>query len=254
MERKVLIAAPIGDGKEYSINEWLQWIADQTYNDVDVALCVNGRSEQSLRRKLALLSMCEINGKKIKLLRLNYKDTHTLKMRLSYSRDIIREYAIRQEYDYVLWLDTDTIPVFKDTIKQLIKHGKHCISGVYFYKGTTQSVIIDKETGTNMRLEKIQDAIDYDKLVEVWGFGFGCVLTSKKALEAADFDYNYKKEDWTEDFVFCDKLATKGITRWVYPRIICKHFHKKEFTIENEAGHAEGEPAHEDKYEDSNKG
>jgi hypothetical protein len=228
---KVLIAAPIGDGKEYSINEWFKWISEQPYEDYDVCLCVNGKSAESVAAKKAMLEEVRINDRPLIVLELPYDQYHTTKHRLAYSRDIIRSFAIEKDYDYLFWLDTDTIPVILDAIPFLIAQDKDVISGLYFYKGTKQSVIIDKDTLTNVQYSRIQELVGSGEVVKVWGFGFGCLLMSKAVLDKFSFDYTYKYEDWSEDFIACELLEKAGIDRWFYARVICKHYHANDFRV-----------------------
>lgn len=228
---KVLIAAPIGDGKEYSINEWLQWIADQPYKNYDVVLCVNGKTPENIEKKCSMLKECLINDRPITILKLPYDQYHTTKHRLAYSREKIREYAINGGYDYLLWLDTDTIPFIMDAIQLLINQEKEVISGLYFYKGTKQSVIVDDSTLTNVSYERITKLVETGEVVKVWGFGFGIVLMARSVFDKFSFDYRYKYEDWSEDFIACELLEKNNVERWFYARIICKHYHSKDFTI-----------------------
>lgn len=232
---KVLIAAPIGDGKEYSINEWFSWIAENDYKDFDVCLCVNGRSNDNIRKKYSLLKMVEIikddRHVPINLLMLPYNNYHTTKQRLFYSREMIRHFALRKGYEYIFWLDTDTIPSRLDAINKLMEKDKSVISGLYFYKGTRQPVVIDELTQTNISYEKIEKLMSEDDLCKVWGFGFGCLLIHRSAFERVSFDYTYKREDWTEDFQYCECLQNENIDRWFYPTVCCKHYHSKDFII-----------------------
>lgn len=230
----VLIAAPIGDGKEYSINEWFKWISEQPYDDYDVVLCVNGKSAESVAEKKAMLEEVRINDRPLLVLSLPYDQYHTTKHRLAYSRDMIRSFAIEKRYDYVFWLDTDTIPIIMDTIPLLIAQEKDVISGLYFYKGTKQSVIIDKDTLTNVQYSRIKELVMSGEVIKVWGFGFGCLLMAKSVLDKFSFDYTYKYEDWSEDFIACELIEKAGIDRWFYARMICKHYHSKDFTLETE--------------------
>ena len=45
---KILIAAPIGGKKQYSIFQWFSWIANQDYQNFEVALCANGTEKENL--------------------------------------------------------------------------------------------------------------------------------------------------------------------------------------------------------------
>ena len=231
MEKKVLIAAPFGDGKEYSINEWLGWISSQDYENFEVAVCVNGRSEESLKKKFELMQQIEINGKKIEVLILPFNQYHTTKIRISRSRDLLRHYAIEKGFDYMFWLDSDTIPTILHALPELMKWERGVVSGLYFYKNSKQSIVIDKETHINMSLKKIQENAENKKLMEVLGFGFGCCLVSREVFEKIPFDYSFMREAWTDDFQYCEFCTREGIKLYFDPQVICKHYHQRDFTI-----------------------
>lgn len=238
-EKKVLIACPLGDGKEYSINEWFEYIARQTHKNFDICVCVNGRSEQSIRKKVALLEMVEITlegtdqVKKIDVIRLPYNPYDTVKQRLFRSREKIRQYATNRDYDYIMWLDSDTIPLRLDAIERLVDHKVDAVSGLYFYKETQVPVLIDPDTKTNPSIKKMELWAEKNELAEVWGWGFGVALISRKVFEKTPFDYEKRREDWTEDFAYCELMEEANIKRYFDPHAICKHYHKKEFTVQD---------------------
>ncbi len=229
--KRVLVAAPIGPGKEYSINEWLQWIATQSYDDVRVCLCVNGPNEQEVDAKISFMREVEINGDGLYLLKdENYKGT--IQSKLHSSREKIRKFALNMDFDYIFWLDTDTIPTFKTTLQKLIGWGTPVVSGVYCYKKSKQPVAMDKETGTNFTLDKLRAASDKKELVETWGVGLGCVLMSKDAYSSVAFDYRKFEERVSEDFMLCEELKAKGYKIMLDPWIICRHYSQSDFEMQ----------------------
>ena len=56
------------------------------------------------------------------------------RVRIAKSRELLREKALKQGYDYLLCLDQDII-VPPNIIKKLISHNKDIISGLYFTRG-----------------------------------------------------------------------------------------------------------------------
>lgn len=247
---KILIAAPLGSGKEYSINEWFQWIAEQSHRDFDVVVCVNGHSQKEIDAKVRLLERVEICDRPINVISIPYDEYHTMKKRIMYAREAIRVWALNKgEYSHIFWLDSDTIPFFLDAIPQLLKHEKDIVSGLYFYKNTKQPVIIDIKTYTNFDYDKLLGIMERGELVEVWGFGMGCVLMKMSAIENVKFDYGHKREDWSEDFVFCELLEMGGVSRWFDPRVVCKHYHRSEFSEVEHAGTGEHERTFKDESE-----
>jgi hypothetical protein len=231
MSKRVLIAAPIGAGKEYSINAWFDWISTQNHDDVRVAMCVNGRSKEDVDSKVAMLEEVEINGDGLYVLRDdNY--TATVQEKLHTSRELIRQFAERENFDYILWLDTDTIPSFKNGLQKLLSWNVPVVSGVYFYKKTKTPVAMSKESGMNISVEELQAASEKRELIDTWGVGFGCLLMHKLAFTAAKFDYSKHGERISEDFMYCEELKAAGFKIFLDPWVICRHYSKEDFLQE----------------------
>ena len=225
-EPKVLIAAPIGGTKQYSINDWFEWIAMQTYNNFDVCICINGKDADELISKFKQVEIYHQNTgitKMINILELKNSCQLSTIQKITYSREKIRRYASDNKYDYIFFLDTDTIPLRLNSISTLMKWGMDVISGVYFYKNTSQPVIIDKYTHTNISIKKLELAAISFKLIEVWGFGFGCLLIEKNVFMKNHFDYDLFGEERTDDFGYCHVLEQAGIKRYLDPDILCRH-------------------------------
>ena len=224
MVNKVLICAPIGGSKQYSINTWFRWISKQTYPHYDLALCANGENSKQLCSDLLKVEIKDQAGriKKPIVLHLENSEHLTFIQRITYSREMLRLYAIQENYDYIFWLDTDTIPFHKDVISKLMLHDKESISGLYFYKNSKVSVVIDKDTFTNISIDKMKQLVNDKKICMIMGSGYGCLLHTGEALKTP-FDYKLFGENRTDDFGHCHVLEMKGIPRWFDPSIICKH-------------------------------
>jgi len=224
MKNKVLIACPLGGLKQYSINRWFDWIANQTHADYDVCVCVNGTDAGELATKLEKVEITDIHGKIKKIKVLNYLGMHNSVIQIiTFSREKIRRYAVEYDYDYIFWLDSDTIPVNLNAISQLINREVSAISGIYFYKNSKQPVIIDQDTKTNISLQKLEEYYNVNEIIEVWGFGYGCLLQDKETFESCPFDYALFGEERTDDFGNCHVMEQKGIKRFVDPKVMCRH-------------------------------
>lgn len=231
----VLIAAPIGGHKQYSINAWFQWIADQDWKDYDIAISANGDVAAELCQKLREVRIKDKHGQDKKVISLelpNSKDL-TIIQRITYSREQLRRYAVEHDYDYLFFLDTDTIPACKDTIEHMLLHDVDVLSGLYFYKGTRVPVVISKDTNTNMSLETIEFLAKKDILRDVHGFGFGCLLLSRKAFEKCSFDYHIFGEERSDDFGYCHVLSQAGFLLYFDARMICKHLEPPKSDVQN---------------------
>jgi len=229
INKKVLIGAPIGGHKQYSINTWFQWIANQDYKNFEICLCANGKLNKELIEKIKKVEIKTKYGKikKIKGLILPNSSDLSIIQKITYSRETIRRYAVKEGYDAIFWLDTDTIPANKNAIKRLLSWKLESIAGLYFYKESKVPVSIDSDTQTNFNLEKIEKAVDAGIILPTWGTGYGCLLHSGRAMNTP-FDYELFGEERTDDFGHCHVLEQAGIFRWLDPFILCKHLSEKD--------------------------
>ena len=117
---KILIAAPQHESKNYCWEEWSERIKSLTYSNYDVFIADNSPSK--------------LNLKKIK--KAGFKADHVVqnKKGLLYtirdSHNVCREFALKNNYDYMLHIDTDLIPPF-DVIERLLSHNRTVIGGIY---------------------------------------------------------------------------------------------------------------------------
>ncbi len=224
-KNKVLICAPIGGAKQYSINDWFHWIANQTHADYDIAICTNGKDQPKLWTLLRQVEIRDVHGqtKKLKILPLINSDKLTVIQKITYSREKLRRYAKEQGYDFIFFLDTDTIPYNLNVIDGLIAREEDVISGVYFYKHSRVPVVLDAKTHTNASISMMEDCVKTKSLFETDGFGFGVLLLSRKAFTACAFDYNLFGEDRTDDFGYCHVLTQAGFKLMCDPQYLCNH-------------------------------
>ena len=155
------------------------------------------------------------------------------------SRNLICINAIQNNYDYVMWLDSDMI-VPADTIDRLLTDIKDLnasmVTGLYVKRTyPTEPVLyskieepIKKPDGT---LEKC--IIPYDNYpnkqrFQVAGCGMGCVLTSVPLLRRVfdKFGYAFNPLPWAgEDMAFCYRVThlDEPETIWCDSSISCGH-------------------------------
>jgi len=232
---KVLIAAPISGHKQYSINEWFRWIANQHHKDYDFALCINGENQAKLVSMLKQVEVSDVHKqlkKPILLWNTNKKDVKTTFLHnIVHARETLRQYAIENNYDKILWLDTDTIPKNLKSIEILAASGKDAISGLYFYKKTRVPVAVSKASGTNFTIQEIETAINERKLLEAGLFGLGCALVDRSVFEKVPFEYSAFGKEVSDDYGFCYALDVLKIERFVNPAVFCYHLGEEQKNI-----------------------
>ena len=138
------------------------------------------------------------------------------------ARNLLSLTAIDNQFDYVLWLDSDmTFP--HDTLTRLLKGisitGAEMMSGLYVKRTMPTAPVIYKsiqppEPDENGILRiHINEYRDYqknkDNVFPVAGCGFGCVLTSVKLLKEVWDEYGpaFAPYPWAgEDISFCYRV------------------------------------------------
>lgn len=143
------------------------------------------------------------------------------------SRNKLAAKAMKDEFDYVLWLDSDMV-FSPDILEKLIADDKDIVSGLYFRRSHPYSPVIYKDSELKDGRLVWSDYTDYPKeeLFKVAGAGFGCVLMKTDVI----FDMAGKFGDWFtplyssgEDLAFCYRARELGYEIWCDSRIRCGH-------------------------------
>lgn len=146
------------------------------------------------------------------------------------SRNKLATFAVKNEMDYILWLDSDmTFP--PDMIERMLKHlesGKDIVTGVYYRRQKPYSPVLFSEIKCDGDNSSWKDYNNYpsDGLFEVAGCGFGCVMMKVEVL----IDMMADLGDWFspighfgEDLSFCIRANQLGYKVWCDPSIQCGH-------------------------------
>lgn len=152
------------------------------------------------------------------------------------ARNILSLTAIEQNYDYVLWLDSDmvfnphTLSSMLNTLKSYSNHSM--LTGVYYMRKPPHTPVLYKtiaepELTDGQMQKKIETMTDIpDTLFEVEGCGFGCVLTSVSILKEVwdKFGPAFTPYPWaSEDMSFCYRVKQLGKKILCDPSIYLGH-------------------------------
>lgn len=143
-------------------------------------------------------------------------------------RNLIADWTVKG-FDYLFSVDSD-ISFPPDTLKKLLVHNKDIVSGLYIQRKPGLHILEIYETNssggvTNIDYEKIKN----DRVVEIVGCGFGCVLIKTEVLRSVgypQFEYHSAidhRNTVSEDVDFCIKARRKGFTLWADTSILCNH-------------------------------
>ena len=160
------------------------------------------------------------------------------------ARNLIAQNAIKAGFDQVLWLDADmTFP--HDTLIRLEMDmpGHDLVTGLYFTRKEPIVPTLHKEIHWSIREDGWVDGgatlyRDYpkDRLFEISGCGFGCVITSARLLQRMIQKFGspfYPLMGMGEDSTFCFRATQDGFKLYCDSRIKCGHIGQKEYTEES---------------------
>jgi len=235
---KILIGCPTAYNYDYPLEHWLWWVYKQnTHKDFTALLCVNGEYPDGYIEHL------QQQNEKLMVIDSESHDK-SLYARLTKARQMIVDYAKKWDYDAILWLDMDTIPVVRDVIETLSSHNKPLMSGWYAHKSDQSQIVatrwVDERNNRarGMILKELKDHVEKrraNKPIQLSGVGFGCVLMNKSLF---DIPFRYTEtENYVqgEDIAFCqDALKNKRVRPYMDVRVVCKHLEKPVVGVTNE--------------------
>ena len=149
------------------------------------------------------------------------------------ARNALAEKAINENFDYVMWLDSDM--VFKpDVIDRLMAHKKEFVCGVY----TTRKAPI-KLTLFDLVQPGAFHAIEWcpNELFEIKGCGFGCVLMSTSLLKQVGEAFGRPFSPIVgmgEDLSFCYRVTALGKKMYCDGTIALGHVGKFIYEVTDE--------------------
>lgn len=152
--------------------------------------------------------------------------------RIDQVRNKIAEYAINNQFDYVLFVDSDII-MPPNTLQRFIEADKAVIGGVYVQKTDDSILELWHDNGNRFLLDDLKDK---KGLIQVGAIGFGCVLVKTHILEELgypQFEYNVAldhNDTVSEDFDFCMN-ANDGGDIWADLDIKLTHIGKRYYTV-----------------------
>lgn len=218
MQPRILVGCPTSFHKEYALIQYTEAIKKFTYKNHDVLLVDNSPNENYLSR-IRSLELPVISGPYFE----------SARDRIVASRNILRQKAIDDGYDYFLSLEQDVIPP-SDILERLTRHNKKVISAVYFANnvipGETLSkliplvYILEDEKTLSMRPLNEDELWKKNGLMRVVSAGLGCVLIHRDVLKEVKFRYDLNSFD--DRWFFLD-LYNKEIPVYADTSIKCRH-------------------------------
>jgi cellulose synthase/poly-beta-1,6-N-acetylglucosamine synthase-like glycosyltransferase len=229
--RKILVACPTADVKDYCFNEWVDNVKSFTYPNYDIYVCDNSVERQYYADKKKEL---ETEDEFFRMGRVNPLIYPDFKYALAKSHDNCRTMALKGDYDYLLHLESDVFPPV-NVIERLLDARKKVVGAMYHIElGEKSTLMIQhlEEFGEAKRETYNLGETDLDfvdgSVKKIFSCGLGCVLIHKSVLKEVPFRYEEGAPVHPDSFFFAD-LDMKDISAYVDTSIYCEH--KNQSTI-----------------------
>lgn len=167
--------------------------------------------------------LLKLEGRKFNVLKNKEKLNNELEQAVS-NRNLLREYALENRYENILFLDSDIL-LEKDTLKNLLEKDKLIITAGYLnvlmYQGKQivappMYKLIDEGYLQLLRPEALQE----QKMVKLGASALSCCLVKKEVLERITFRKPFRALSESISF-FEDAVKALGYEAWLDTSIKC---------------------------------
>lgn len=146
------------------------------------------------------------------------------------SRNELARHAMKNGFDYVLWLDSDMIfepDMLERMLKVMEENNIKFLTGLYFRRRPPYSPVLFDQMEPRQKGWKFTE-FDFvpEGLFEVGACGFGCVLMATEVLLDVNLKHGYlfhPLNDGGEDISFCWRARQCGYKIMCDPSIVCGH-------------------------------
>ncbi len=239
MTPKILLSFPTSSVKDYCVDDFIKQIKTLTYSNYDIMVIDNSEDPKHVEKfwEAGILARHEpFNG--------NFKSASG-RIELARHQNIIRDYALGNNYDYLFMLESDVF-CGESIIEQLLVHAEMEGAGI-----VTATYEIMKEEGPTLCLTATTDlngvrterilprALGYSLMgkgckpfsefikepgIRLTATGIGCTLIHREVLKEVPFrvDTRISKTAYSDSFYFTD-AAKKGFEIMLHSDIVCEH-------------------------------
>ena len=170
-----------------------------------------------------------------------------VRMPVDVARNMLAKYALENEYDRILWIDSD-MTFNGDLMEKLsadIDEGYDLVCGLFFKRKFPVEPVISKRL--QVMPPESEPYLDYprDTLFPVAGCGFGAVMMRTEILRDLDEPPFSLIPGMSEDYSFCARIAQRGRKMACDSRIKVGHvglsvFSEKLYKHPDEGGGGDG--------------
>lgn len=223
-----------GSVKDYSIRDWYNNVKKFTYPNFDLCMVDNSEDEKYHKKLFKHFSERKKNSNIGKLTVLHTPRVHhKSEMFMAFSANALRKHFLKNNYDYLLYLECDIFPPF-DILERLLSYNRKAIGALYFtgrrdrsYPMVSKSFVTYNDKGEIEMSDYILsylggffDMGDYAEPVDCINIGLGCYLLSREIVEKIEF--RGKLNEAHHDSAFAEDLMANNLQNQYVP-IMCRH-------------------------------
>jgi GT2 family glycosyltransferase len=215
---RVLVGTPTSDKKLYCQDDFIARVKSFTYPLRDFLIVDNSESRKNHKR----LIKDDIKSIHVK------PNNHKVHRVLAMSHEEIRRYALKNNFDYLLHLESDVFPPI-DVIQRLLIHNLPIVSAMYMIEFGQHSHLMAQEMETFGKIREtrnLKDGQDLNfidgKLKPTFHCGLGCVLIRRDVLEQIQFRWEEGATIHPDGF-FAGDVDALGYEKYIDTSILCRH-------------------------------
>ena len=220
---KILLATPTSEHKDYCMPQWIEHIKSLTYPNLDILIVDNSKNPKYYKKIQQQL------GDKGKVIHHNFDEKKELREIMCECNNIIRDYAIGNNYMYVFSLESDVfVPV--NTIEYLLHLDKPMISLPYFIGQSFNSALlvsgyepVGKERESVLMNRGLVFYNFNGSVAKEYQTGIGAVLIHQHYLRKVKFRIDKNIKTSHADAFFMQDLFNAGYPVFTVRKYIAYH-------------------------------
>ncbi len=243
---KILVAAPTFSGMSYCQDVFLNRVKNLHFPSYNILIVDNSRDLNYFNELSQTDGVIVIHDP---------TSAQKSVFRLISSRNLIIDYALKNDYSHILMLDSDVVPP-KNIIQELLSCNRDIVSGLYFnffmvgnekkWLPVSWKLLTDEEffelkkipQYSNFKREDLrrhitQEEIDSGSVQEVIMPSAGCMLISKEVFSKVRYGKFSETGGADDDRFFIDFAIKKGFTPFCFPKVLCEHLVKEKYYNDN---------------------
>lgn len=229
--KRILVCCPTSIEKNYCFTQWLDNTMSFTYPNYHVVMFDNTSDNGENAKYLESIYEDRNYLHPFNAIPSNVKNIKSVINKMAISHDDCRRYAIINNYDYILHLESDVFPE-PNIIEELLIHDKKVIGAVYdrdegsARKPMIQTLNIFQNRVSSFNLHANESFYFLDgTLKKVASVGLGCVLISRKVFEKIPFRFEPNRNAHPDTF-FSEDCLRFGIPIFCNTKMVCRHDNK----------------------------